>query len=163
MLAIAVSGERKSTCDDIALAPVGRHEDALAAVYGHEMRRFENEKMAVADERRKIEKNDSLSYEEKCEALSKIPEPQPPRTPFLRLEEPTYEGLFNSLNMGQPSIGLFSPEGRQFIGGHGMSNDARTRMMTGLSKLWDIGSAQRVRAKEITRISGRRLSISLAA
>jgi hypothetical protein len=71
--------------------------------------------------------------------------------------------MLNFLQAGQPSIGLFTSEGGQFLGGHGMSNDARLRMMTGLSGFWDSGSAQRIRAKEISRISGRRLSISLAA
>ena len=44
-----------------------------------------------------------------------------------------------------------------------MSDDAKTRTLTGLSTLYDTGSAQRVRAKEITIIDGRRVSISLAA
>jgi hypothetical protein len=38
---------------------------------------------------------------------------------------------------GWPSLGLFADEGGQFIGGHGMSDDAKLRTATGLSRLWD--------------------------
>ncbi len=64
---------------------------------------------------------------------------------------------------GRPSLGVFTAEGGQFLGGHGMSDDAKTRTLTGLSKIYDTGSAQRVRAKEIVVVDGRRVSISLAA
>jgi hypothetical protein len=72
------------------------------------------------------------------------------------------KGSSTSSPDGLPSVGIFTSEGGQFLGGHGMSDDAKTRTITGLSKLWDIGAAQRVRAKEVTIINGRRVSVSLA-
>ncbi len=124
MLAIAESGERKTTCDNLALASVKAHQDALAASYTDEMKHFENAKAIAAGERRRIENNKEFSADEKLEELDKIPEPQQPLAPVVRVKEPTIEGLFNLLQTGQPSMGLFTSEGGQFLGGHGMKEDA---------------------------------------
>jgi hypothetical protein len=37
---------------------------------------------------------------------------------------------------GQPSLGLFSAEGGQFIGGHGMNEDNKLKTAAGLSCAW---------------------------
>src|SRR5919202_4528275 len=44
-----------------------------------------------------------------------------------------------------------------------MTAETKVRTMTGLSELWDAGTAQRVRAKEVTSLEGRRVSVSIAA
>jgi hypothetical protein len=65
---------------------------------------------------------------------------------------------------GQPSIGIFSAEGGQFIGGHGMSADAKIRTAAGLSALWDGEPVKRVRAVDgVTFLPGRRVCLSLMA
>ena len=68
-----------------------------------------------------------------------------------------------TLSQGQPSMGLFTAEGGQFLGGHGVTAETKLRTFAGLSELWDSGTSQRIRAKEFTTISGSRLSVSLAA
>jgi len=52
---------------------------------------------------------------------------------MLTCPEPTYEGMCRLLAAGHPSIGIFAAEGGQYIGGHGMSDDARLRTAAGLS------------------------------
>ena len=65
---------------------------------------------------------------------------------------------------GQPSIGVFAPEGGQYIGGHGMSDEARLRTAAGLSAVWDGEPIRRVRAGDgITILPGRRVSMHLMA
>jgi hypothetical protein len=96
-------------------------------------------------------------------ALEKLgPAPSPPLIPMLTCPEPTYEGLCRLLAVGQPSIGIFAAEGGQFIGGHGMSDEARLRTATGLSAVWDGQAIRRVRAGDGTTIlPGRRVSMHL--
>ena len=81
---------------------------------------------------------------------------------MLTCEEPTLEGLHKLYGFGWPSLGLFSAEGGQFIGGHGMSNDAKLRTAAGLSTLWDGDPLKRVRAADTTvTLPGRRLALHL--
>src|SRR4029077_14424222 len=65
---------------------------------------------------------------------------------------------------GQPSIGIFSAEGGQFIGGHGMTQEAKLRTIAGLSCLRDGETIKRVRASDgATILPGRRLAVHLMA
>lgn len=163
MLAIAVSGERKSACDDMALKAVAEKEAALRVQNTAEMVDYKAARAAFEAQRKKIETEKNISFEERKAKMLLLKEPQEPLAPVIRSKEANLEGLFGLLNVGQPGIGIFTSEGGQFLGGHGMSDDAKTRTITGLSELWDSGSAQRVRAKERIFLEGRRLSISLAA
>jgi hypothetical protein len=67
-------------------------------------------------------------------------------SPWLLADEPTLEGLTKNLEHGRPSIGLFSDEGGQFLGGHAMSSDNRLKTVAGLSKFWDGAPINRTRA-----------------
>lgn len=163
MLAIAVSGERKSACDTLALRAVAAEEARLRLEHQEEDRRFKAAWAAYEAEKKSYERNNKLSRAERENALLNLREPVPPVTPIIRAEEPNLEGLINLLRMGRASVGVFTSEAGQFLGGHGMGADARTRTVTGLSKLWDNGSAQRVRAAEAQTFVGRRVGISLAA
>ncbi len=89
-------------------------------------------------------------------------EPERPLTPIIVMEEPTIEGLAKLLTDGQPSVGVFSAEGGQFIGGHAMSDDAKLRSSTALSTSWDGGPWKRVRSGDgATTIPDRRVSMHL--
>jgi hypothetical protein len=90
------------------------------------------------------------------------PEPPKPLTPLLACPEPTFEGLCLLLAGGYPSVGIFSDEGGQFVGGHGMSDDSRLRTAAGLSGLWDGEPIRRVRATDGTSVlPGRRVALHL--
>jgi len=81
---------------------------------------------------------------------------------MLTCEEPTYEGMCRLLAAGQPSVGIFASEGGQYIGGHGMSDEARLRTAAGMSAAWDGQPIRRVRAGDgITILPGRRVSMHL--
>jgi hypothetical protein len=92
------------------------------------------------------------------------PPPPPPQLPLLTCPEPTYEGMCRLLTEGQPSIGIFAGEGGQFIGGHGMSDDAKLRTAAGLSAAWDGEPIKRVRAQDGVKVlPGRRVVMHLMA
>jgi Protein of unknown function (DUF3987) len=63
--------------------------------------------------------------------------------------------------MGQPLYGIIGSEGGQFVGGHGMAEEAKLRTIAGLSDAWDGNPIKRVRANEIVVLSGRRVGMHL--
>jgi hypothetical protein len=59
-------------------------------------------------------------------------------------------------------MGLFSGEGGQFIGGHGMRQEAKLRTSAALSGFWDGTPIRRVRAGDgAVLLPGRRLGLHL--
>lgn len=163
MLAVAVSGERKSACDDLALSAVARHEAEMRRQHEEEFREYRAAHAAYEAEKRRIEKDAKLTHPERIQQLRDLHEPPAPLLPVVRAKEPNLEGLLNVLQQGRASLGIFTSEGGQFLGGHGMTAETKTRTVTGLSELWDGGSAQRIRARETLFLTGRRVGISLAA
>jgi hypothetical protein len=162
---VAATGERKSAVDDEALWAVRAHEAALRETYGTERLDYDNEKTAwdkARDAGVKAAKGDRARIKQTLDALG--PAPLPPLEPVLTCGEPTYEGLVKLLAVGQPSIGIFAAEGGQFIGGHGMTDDAKLRTAGGLSALWDGEWVKRIRATDgNTVLPGRRVSMHLMA
>lgn len=163
-LTVAASGERKSACDHEALWPIRKREEALRAEYGGAIDGYENDRAAWESVRKKIVngKGDRASKKAALDDLG--PSPVPPNHPMLTAPEPTLEGLHKMLAIGQPSVGVFSAEGGQFIGGHGMSDEAKLRTAAGFSCLWDGTPIQRVRAGDgASVLPGRRVSLHLMA
>ena len=92
------------------------------------------------------------------------PQPERPLEPVLICGDPTVEGLIKLLGRGQPTAGMFSAEGGQFIGGHGMAVEHKLKTASTLSELWDGRVIRRVRAGDDTLIlPGRRVSAHLMA
>ncbi len=162
---VALSGERKSTCDTYALTPVRRREEVLRGEYDESALVYRNAKDAYDKQRNHILNNNKSDLIAKTQALHDLgPPPSAPLIPLLTCSEPTFEGLCRLLAAGLPSIGIFSAEGGQFIGGHGMKEDAKLRTAAGLSALWDGESVNRVRAGDgVTLLPGRRVCLHLMA
>jgi hypothetical protein len=161
-LTIAASGERKSSCD----APL------MEA-----MRQFEREQSIAHSEARKAWAIDHEIWKKRHEAvLAKIksakasridlealgPEPAAPALPDRLVSEPTYEGLTKLFHLGHPSLGLFSDEGGQFLGGFAMSQDNRMKTLAALNDLWMGNPIKRTRQGDgAFTLYGRRLSLHL--
>jgi hypothetical protein len=163
---VAVSGERKSAVDAEVMWPIRRYEAALRRRYDSDYVRYANARDAHERARKQAlnlrAKGDQATITAALDNLG--PPPQPPLTPMLTCPEPTYEGMCKLLTSGQPSIGIFAAEGGQFIGGHGMSDEARLRTAAGLSAVWDGEDIRRVRASDgTTLLPGRRVSMHLMA
>jgi hypothetical protein len=162
-ISIAVSGERKSTVDAMALHPIRIHERRLRIMYESEYDTYRIDKLAYDAQVKQIEKDKKTSKDEKRDALNALGLPPPaPLEPILTCEEPTFEGLCRLLQQGQGSLGLFTDEGGAFIGGHAMRDDSHLCTISGLSKLWDGDTIKRIRSGEgNSLISGKRLSAHL--
>jgi Protein of unknown function (DUF3987) len=160
---IAETGERKTAADSEALWPVRKRELTLREVYDQALPSYENQKIAwekARDHAMKKAKGDRGAIKFALESIG--PPPTPPLPSMLTCPEPTYEGLCKYLQSGQPSVGVFSSEGGQFIGGHGMSDERKLLTATGLSQLWDGEPIKRVRAGDGTLVlPGRRVAMHL--
>jgi hypothetical protein len=161
------SGGRKSEADRHALWPVRKREEALRAAHDVDILVYEQHWEAWEAQRRQIlraqGKGAAKTLEDKKAELKALgPAPQPPLVPLLTCPEPTFEGLCRLLASGHPSIGVFSAEGGQFIGGHGMSEDNRLKTAAAMSGLWDGEAVRRVRAGDgIIILPGRRVAAHL--
>jgi len=164
-LSIAGSGERKTSADNEAIAPIEQREAELKAQYDIDYIAWKNKQDAWDKQRDNILK-DNKNYktqESRAAALDAMGlAPAAPLMPMLICSEPTFEGLCRLYMYGLPSVGVFSSEGGQFIGGHGMSEDNKLKTSTAISGLWDGKPIKRVRAGDgsIT-LPGKRLSMHL--
>lgn len=166
-LTIAKSGERKSSCDTLAMEPVRTFERELSDTFKDEQVRFSNES-AIWDathtnlirDAAKTDKVKNASAKADLDSIGAAPEQ--PLLPFLTATDPTFEGLTKNLDISRPSLGIFSDEAGQFLGGHAMSSENRTKTMAGLSKFWDGDPINRTRAGDgVMTFYGRRLCAHL--
>jgi hypothetical protein len=163
LVTVAASGDRKSTADNEALWPIRKHERALKDQHERDCRAWMVAHAAWSGERKKIEGDKQLGYDDRKQALLNLgPEPEQPLYPFLTAPDPTVEGLAKAWINAPPSLGLFTGEGGMFVGGVGMSSDHRLKTAATLSELWDGRPIKRVRALDgVNILAGRRLSMHL--
>lgn len=164
LLTQALSGERKSAVDAEAMWPIRKREAALQEQHDVDLLRYVNERDAHERARKLALSNQAEPDQPTIKAaLDNLgPPPAPPLVPMLTCPEPTYEGMCRLLAAGQPSIGIFAAEGGQFIGGHGMRDEARLATAAGLSSIWDGEPIRRVRVGDgIIILPGRRVSMHL--
>jgi hypothetical protein len=163
---IAESGERKTATDDHAFAPQKQHEKQLRARHKVELEAYNVRKAMWEAQKKAIDKQfkdpgaaGSEAHQKELERLG--PEPEEPLAPLIMSSEFTFEGMVRCLKLGQPLYGIIGSEGGQFIGGHGMTEEAKLRTITGLSAAWDGEPIKRVRATETVILCGRRVGMHL--
>ncbi len=162
---IGESGERKTAVDEIALWPVRKREAALRIVYEDELQQHKNEFEAWEKQRGQI-LGDKRRYHDQASKVAALKElgaaPKAPLVPIITCPEPTFEGLVKLLAQGQPSVGVFTAEGGQFIGSHAMSEDHKLKTISALSSLWDGEPIKRVRQGDGAFVlCGRRVAMHL--
>lgn len=162
---IAESGERKSGVYEQALKPHEAYQRELVAEFQTETKAYKNELAAyeIACKQVSMGKTAKQSKEAIYHGLTDLGDtPEPPLTPIIIMQEPTLEGVHKLMATGQPSIGLFSDDAAEFLGGHAMNKDNRAKSAAGFSKLWDKGEFSRVRAGDgAGQFYGRRLAMHL--
>lgn len=128
-LTIAESGERKSHVDRASLA-------VHKVIERQKLERYEQELETWKEEARE------WAAQEKKEG----PKPDKPVPPHTIISTPTLEGMHKMYAEGAMDLGLFHDDGGEFFGGHAMSTDAKMKTASGMCRLWDDGSFDRVRA-----------------
>jgi hypothetical protein len=158
LITVAESGDRKSATDKFALKPLYEWQKMLCNTF-----RAEQAKYVIEQELWKAQKKEWLQQASGFFAADfTLPSPIAPIHLLILVEEPTYEGIVKYLDVGQPSVGLFSDEGGRFFGGHAMNRDNQIKTIAGLSSLWDGKEISRMRSGEGSVVLyGRRLALHL--
>lgn len=168
-LTVARSGERKSACDAPLMAALREHEREAAKDQRDAMDRWRNahalwkgERDRILGEAKKGKGERRAAAEADLDGLG--PEPAAPPSADRTVTEPTFEGLTRLFATGCPSLGLFSDEGGQFLGGHAMNSDNRQKTLAAFNDLWQGNPIRRTRAGDgHATLYGRRLAVHLMA
>lgn len=160
---VAASGDRKSTADNEALWPIRKREKTLKEEHEEAQREWSIAIAAYNAEKKKVENDRKMNFDARKAALTALgPEPEKPLHPFLTAPEPTIEGLVKAWTTAPAALGIFTAEGGQFIGGHGMSQDNRLKTAAAYSEIWDGHPIKRIRSLDgVSILYGRRLSMHL--
>lgn len=161
-LTIAASGERKSSCDAPLMQEMRAFEREQVQVHADAKRAWEVDRAIWKARQEKVLLAVKKGSADRLELDRIGPEPAPPPLPDRLVSEPTYEGLTKLFAFGQPSLGLFSDEGGQFLGGFAMSQDNRQKTLAALNSLWMGDPIKRTRQGDgAFTLFGRRLSLHL--
>jgi hypothetical protein len=166
LLTVAESGERKSAVDAEAMRAAREYEKDLVRKYDDciSSHAADVEQWNAKREKAKADAK-KAGVEKLADALRAIgAEPNAPLLPRVTVADFTAEGLAKLLAAGRPSVGAFTDEAALVFGGHGMTKETVTRTAGTLSKLWDAGTLDRVRAGDgAVKLYGRRLAMHLMA
>jgi len=113
---VALSGERKSATDRLAMGGVNR--TVLELRQEHAQHLMEHDEIVGALER-------------------DAAKPPRPVCPNFLVTEPTIEGAFKAISSGAGFLGWFTDEAATFFGGYSMSQDKLALTCGIISKLWD--------------------------
>jgi hypothetical protein len=163
-LTIAGSGERKTTCDGLALRGVYAVEEIWRGEYEAAMQDYRRDQAAfreATEHAKKVaKKNGRAAIKEALVAVGE--EPREPPRPVLVIDNLTPDGLTLHLEKSRPWGGIFSAEGGGFMGGHAMNDDNRMRMGAMLNSAWDGEPIKRARVLTgFSYLPGRRISCHL--
>lgn len=171
VLAIADSGERKSTVDGHFTKPIRQWQADQKEVAKPKIQRHEAELAAWQAKRNGIVAaitaeskagNDTSELEPNLIDLEKN-KPTPPQVPVLLYGDATPEGLAFELVHKWPVGGVLSSEAGVVFGGHAMGKDSAMRNMSSLNSFWSGESIPVTRKGSPSfLLEGVRLSMGLA-
>ncbi|MBC7617549.1 MAG: DUF3987 domain-containing protein [Candidatus Saccharibacteria bacterium] len=170
LLAIADSGERKSTCDGFFTSAIrdyqAREQEAakpLIQAYKSERDAWEAKRGGLKEKIKQLAKDGKPSTVQ-VEELHDLDadEPTAPRVPRLIFGDATPEALTFALAKQWPSGGVISSEAGSVFGGHGMGSDSVMRNLAVLNQLWDGATLNTERrSTESFTVRGARLTMAL--
>ena len=166
LLTVAESGERKSGVDDVVLGAAKVQEKQDMGVYTDAQKQYQGdlarwkEASDAANKSAAKAKNQAAADQAAAALYDAEDKPEAPVMPLRFVSEPTVEGLYKLMALGQPSLGLFSDEAGLLIGGHALNSDNALKTMARWCKLWDGSPFDRVRGGDGSGVLyGRRLAM----
>lgn len=134
----AFSGDRKSAVDDVACLEIEEVRKQQARDYSKAMQGYD----------------DDMATKKKADT-----DPPKPTPKSLTTGNATIEGLARLLKY-QPSVGVFSAEGGEMLGGHSLRADKRSSGLAFYLKAWGGESLDSLRGGEgLTVLLGRRIAV----
>lgn len=170
LLAIADSGERKSTCDGFFTKPIRDYEVRIQEAAKPLITAFKSEHEAWEAQRSGLKEKIKMLAKEGRSSAAQVQElrrldsdePTAPRVPRMIYGDATPEALTYALAKQWPSGGVISSEAGSVFGSHGMGKDSVMRNLAALNQLWD-GATLPVerRSSESFTVRGARLTMAL--
>ena len=170
LLAIADSGERKSSCDGYFTKAIRDYETKaqevakpLLKAYKSELEAWDAQRSGITDAIKLLAKNNkpSAAQIQQLHDLDKT-KPIPPRVPRLIYSDATPEALQYALAKEWPSGGVISSEAGSVFGGHGMGSESVMRNLATYNQLWDGATlATSRRSSESFTVKGARFTMAL--
>jgi len=171
MLAIAESGERKSSCDGYFTKAIRDYEaqqremfKPLIDAYKSDIEILEAQRSGIKEAIKVAAKKNDKSPKDLKARLHDLDKDMPtaPRVPSLIYGDATPEALTYSLAKEWPSGGIISSEAGMVFGSHGMSNESVMRNLATLNMLWEGGTVKtKRRTTESFTVDGARLTMGL--
>jgi hypothetical protein len=138
VITAADSGDRKSAVDAVACGAIDEVRKQQARQYANEVQQFE---------------------EHRASAKKGNAEATPPTPKSLTTSNATIEGICRLLKY-QSSVGVFSPEGGEMLGGHSLRDDKRSSGLALFLKAWGAEALDSMRGGSgLTVLLGRRLAL----
>ncbi len=170
LLAIADSGERKSTCDGFFTKPIRDYEaqefeaaKPRVAAYQSDLEIWEAQRSGLKEKIKSLTKagKPSTAQEKELRDMDHR-KPKAPRVPRLIYGDATPEALQFALAKQWPSGGVISSEAGSVFGSHGMGKESVMRNLAALNQLWD-GTELKTdrRSTENFIVRGARLTMAL--
>lgn len=151
MLSLADSGDRKSTCHQLAFLPISNQQQEQAKARKVEIDAYNDGKKGL--------KGQSLIDYEQSETV--------PMDYSTLYSDVTFERIAGDFVSGKPLVFWDTDEGGQVLGGHSLKSDTRVSTIGGLTQLLDRGFASRMRSRGNLETSGtaynRRFAVHLMA
>ena len=173
LLAVAESGDRKSTCDKWFTTSIKAYQEEQREEFVPELKMYRAAVKAWKAKGRGIESAIECAAKKSHDTTSLVNdlsvhegrEPREPRVPSLiRVGDDSSEQLAFSLANKWPSAGIISAEAGSVFGGHAMGGDKIMRNLSLQNVIWDGGSHQvGRRTSECFEVRGARLTIGLQA
>ena len=170
MLAIAESGERKSSCDGHFTQAIRDYEaqqrevaKPLIDAYKSNLDAWEAQRSGIKEKIKAVAKSGKTATEQmrQLHDLDKD-KPTSPRVPSLIYGDATPEALTFALAKEWPSGGIISSEAGIVFGSHGMGSESAMRNLATLNILWDGGTVKTKRkTSESFTVEGARLTMGL--
>ena len=167
LLTVGESGERKSGVDDLVLGAAKTQERKDMEFYSEDLKQYQSEvaswTQATEAARKSVTRGKKITMATARDVQLAVDDcgekPEAPIVPLRFMTDPTVEGMYKQLMIGQPSVALFSDEGGLLIGGHALNSDNALKTMARWCKLWDGSPFDRVRAGDGAGILyGRRMA-----
>ncbi|OYQ23906.1 hypothetical protein CHU93_16790 [Sandarakinorhabdus cyanobacteriorum] len=165
LVTIAESGDRKSAADVYAMRPVRIAETDGQAAYRDQLDNYKLERESWDGAKAKIIRDKALAMDPAAlkEAIGQLGRPpKEPLNPSIIFAEPTMAGLQKAYHCCRPSLGLFSDEGGQMLGGHALRDESRLHTIATLNDFWQGSPINRTRAGDgHSLLLDRRLALHL--
>ena len=170
MLAIAESGERKSSCDGYFTKAIKDYEaeqreigKPLIDAYKSDLEIWEAQRSGIKEKIKTLAKDGKPNTAQKGQLHDlDRDKPTPPRIPKLTRVDVTPEKLLELMAKHWPSGGIISSEAGMVFGSHGMGSESAMRNLATLNMLWEGGTVQIDRkTSESFTVEGARLTMGL--